>query len=428
MNVALQSVAVCGKVRAEWEVAKFADVVFFQEGPGLRKWQWTNAGMKVINVTNILGDGQIDTANTRRFISLDEFNEKYRHFAVDDGDIVIASSGNTYGKIGRISAKDLPVMMNTSVIRLRSADKRRLDHDFLHAFLRSDLFRNQMESFVIGSAQPNFGPSHLKQMMMPLPPLPVQHRISDILSAYDELIENNQRRIKILEAMARSLYREWFILFRFPGHDKVKMVPSLLGPIPQGWEIGLLGDLVQFKSGSAFKSGTFSTDGEYRLVTIKNVQDGSFNPECDSRINEPPDNLPPHCILESGDILLSLTGNVGRTCLVYDSPFLLNQRVAKLVPTQSTDQALTYCMFRETAMRVKLEQLSTGVAQQNLSPVLASKMEVAIPTRELRERFSAVAEAMIKSMVQLYSTNSNLRRTRDLLLPRLLSGQVSVTC
>src|SRR5207249_1384619 len=111
----------------------------------------------------------------------------------------------------------------------------------------------------------------------------------------------------------------------------------------------------------------------------------------------------------------------------YDGPFFLNQRVAKLVPTQSTDRALTYCMFRETAMRVKLEQLSTGVAQQNLSPVLASKMEVGIPTRELRERFSALAEAMIKRMVQLYLTNSNLRRTRDLLLPRLLSRQIDLS-
>ncbi len=428
MKVAVETVSGYGKVQTEWEVTNFPAVVFFQEGPGLRKWQWTNEGMKVINVTNILGDGRIDIANTRRFISLDEFNEKYRHFAVDDGDIVIASSGNTYGKVGRISAKDLPVMMNTSVIRLRSADKRRLDDNFLYAFLRSDLFRNQMESFVIGSAQPNFGPSHLKQMVMPLPPLPVQRRIAGILSAYDDLIENHQRRVEILEEMARSLYREWFVRFRFPGHDKVKMVPSSLGPVPQGWEIVSLGDLVQFKSGFAFKSGTFSADGEYRLVTIRNVQDGSFNPDCDSRTSERPDNLSPHCILEDGDILLSLTGNVGRVCLVYDGPFFLNQRVAKLAPTNNTDWALTYCMFRETAMRVKLEQLSTGVAQQNLSPVLASKLEIAMPPVDLRERFSAFADVLITRVVQLNSTISNLRRTRDLLLPRLLSGQVQLTC
>ena len=303
-------------------------------------------------------------------------------------------------------------------------DEKKADLHFVKYSL--DLMKDKFRAVTRGATQDNLSLDKLLSFPLPTPSLPVQRRIASILSAYDELIENNQRRIKILEEMARSLYREWFVHFRFPGHDKVKMVPSPLGPIPQGWEIRPLGDFVQFKSGFAFKSGTFSADGEHRLVTIKNVQDGSFNPECDSLMKELPDNLPPHCFLENEDILLSLTGNVGRVCLVYDGPFLLNQRVAKLAPTESMDWTLTYCMFREIDMRVKLEQLSNGVAQQNLSPVLASKMEVAIPSRELRECFSALVDVMIKRVVQLHSTISNLRRTRDLLLPRLLSGQVNV--
>jgi len=165
-----------------------------------------------------------------------------------------------------------------------------------------------------------------RQAHIPIPPLPIQRRIAGILSAYDELIENSQRRIKILESMARALYREWFVHFRFPGHESVPRVPSALGEIPKGWGICALGEFVQFKSGFAFKSGTFTADGEHRLVTIKNVQDGSFNPESDSRMSELPANLPPYCVLKDGEILLSLTGNVGRVCMVYDGPFLLNQR------------------------------------------------------------------------------------------------------
>lgn len=294
-------------------------------------------------------------------------------------------------------------------------------------FIRYLLESLDFSSLNSGSAQQSLNRNYVYTVLVGKFDLRIQRRIAGILTAYDDLIENNQRRIKILEEMARSLYREWFVHFRFPGHDKVKMVSSPLGPIPQGWEIAPLGDLVQFKSGFAFKSGTFSADGEYRLVTIRNVQDGSFNPECDSRTSERPDNLPPHCILEDGDILLSLTGNVGRVCLVYDGPFFLNQRVAKLAPTNSIDWTLTYCIFRETAMRVKLEQLSTGVAQQNLSPVLASKLEIAMPPVDLRQRFSAFADVLITRVVQLNSTISNLRRTRDLLLPRLLSGQINVT-
>jgi type I restriction enzyme S subunit len=226
--------------------------------------------------------------------------------------------------------------------------------------------------------------------------------------------------------LARSLYREWFIHFRYPGHESVPLVDSPLGQIPQGWEVGALGDFIQFKSGFAFKSGSFAANGEHRLVTIKNVQDGSFNPESDSLMGELPDRLPPHCILNDGDILLSLTGNVGRVCLVYDGPFYLNQRVAKLVPNDAKNWAMTYCMFRDPEMRMKLELLSNGVAQQNLSPVLAAKMEFAQPPKMLCARFSDLAEPMIQSVVQLYASNKNLRRTRDLLLPRLLSGQVNL--
>ncbi len=156
------------------------------------------------------------------------------------------------------------------------------------------------------------------------------------------------------------------------------------------------------------------------------MQDGSFNPECDNRINELPQNLPPHCMLQDGDILLSLTGNVGRVCLVYGGPLLLNQRVAKLAPVEDFDWAMTYCIFREPEMRVKLERLSNGVAQQNLSPILASKMEFARPPREVRRRFAALAEPMVHRIVQVYSIIQNLRQARDLLLPRLLSGQVEL--
>src|SRR3990172_7711415 len=109
-----------GTIYKDWEVVPLKDYAFFQEGPGLRNWQWTKSGMKVINVTNILPDGQVDINNTDKFISIAEFEEKYSHFAVEAGDIIVASSGNTYGKIGRINNLHLPLMMNTSVIRFHS--------------------------------------------------------------------------------------------------------------------------------------------------------------------------------------------------------------------------------------------------------------------------------------------------------------------
>jgi type I restriction enzyme S subunit len=301
-----------------------------------------------------------------------------------------------------------------------------VDARYLYYWVTRQEFTDYLSLHAKGAAYPAVSAEDIGNGEIDLPHLPIQQRIAGILSAYDELIENSQQRIKILESMARALYREWFVHFRFPGHESVPRVPTTLGDIPQGWEVCELGDFVQFKSGFAFKSGTFTEEGNHRLVTIKNVQDGAFNPESDSRMSDLPPNLPPFCVLNDGDILLSLTGNVGRVCLVYDGPFLLNQRVCKLSPVAPLDWAMTYCMFREPEMRTKLEMLSNGVAQQNLSPVLASHMKFVLPPRELRQSFQLTAEPMVRTIIQLYTKIKNLRQTRDLLLPRLLSGQFDV--
>ena len=264
-----------GDLFQAWPLKPLPEVAFFQEGPGLRKWQWTERGMKVINVTNILGDGTVDVQNTNRFISTEEYETKYRHFAVDAGDTVVASSGNTYGKVGRINKSHLPLMMNTSVVRFHPADPQQLHQDFLFAFLRSDLFKNQMESFVIGSAQPNFGPSHLKRMVIPCPPLTTQRKIASILSAYDDLIENNTRRIAILEEMAQAIYREWFVNFRFPGHENVKLVDSALGKIPEGWRVVKLREMYPTSSGGtpSRKNDQYYDDGTINWVKTKELKD-----------------------------------------------------------------------------------------------------------------------------------------------------------
>ena len=410
---------------SRWQCARLEQLCDITSSKRIYARELCSAGVLFYRSKEILEKlaGQEGPSNPL-FISEERFQAILRQTGAPiQGDLLLTSRG-TLGAPYIVTKSDRFHFADGNLTWFRNF--KGLDSTYLKYYFLSPAGKAELMRCVIGSSQPAYTITALKKITLPLPPLPIQRRIVDILSAYDGLIENNQRRIKILEEMARSLYREWFVLFRFPGHENVKMVPSSLGRIPQGWEIRPLGDFVQFKSGFAFKSGTFSADGEHRLVTIKNVQEGLFNPECDSRMKELPDNLPPHCFLENEDILLSLTGNVGRVCLVYDGPFLLNQRVAKLAPTESMDWTLTYCMFRETDMRVKLEQLSNGVAQQNLSPVLASMMEVAIPSRELRECFSALVDVMIKRVVQFHSAISNLRRTRDLLLPRLLSGELGV--
>lgn len=404
-----------------WNRGRLGDVCRVIPGYAFKSSDWQDEGIPVVKIKNITGDNSVDLTEID-CVPESLLTPKLQKFVLKDGDILVAMTGATAGKVGKVRT-DRPILLNQRVAKIAPAEA---DPGFIWAVVSSQEYQEKFFYLADGAAQPNMSGGQIEGVEIPLPPLPVQRRIAGILSAYDELMENSQRRIRLLEAMARALYREWFVHFRFPGHEKHPRVAAPLGDIPQGWEVCALGDFVQFKSGFAFKSGTFTADGEHRLVTIKNVQDGAFNPQSDSRMNELPKNLPPYCVLNDGDILLSLTGNVGRVCLVYDGPFLLNQRVSKLAPVEAFDWAMTYCMFREPEMRVKLEQLSNGVAQQNLSPVLASKMEFARPPRELRQHFATAAEPMVRRIVQLYTTTQNLRRTRDLLLPRLLSGQVNL--
>jgi type I restriction enzyme, S subunit len=231
----------------------------------------------------------------------------------------------------------------------------------------------------------------------------------------------------LLEEMARRLFEEWFVRFQFPGHEDHAMVETTEGLLPEDWEIGKIGDVVKLKTGFPFKSSTFSSGGKWRIVTIRNVKDGTFDPKCESCIDVFPEKLPPYCVLKDGDVLISLTGNVGRTCLVHNGPFLLNQRVALVAPVETMDWPYAYCVFRDPNMQTKLELISNGVAQQNLSPIVAAKLPIKVPPRDLRIEYDRITRPMLELMIKLERTQLRLASSRDLLLPRLISGELSVS-
>ena len=383
----------------------------------------SETGIELLEV-NAIVEGRKAPAfeNVRKFVLEETYANWFRSGHPRQGDTLIS----TVGAIGRVAyVQDERGCIAQNIVSLRPKMDV-LDGEFLYYFLSSSEVQHRLLSLNIGVAQPSLKVPHLLSLEIELPPIPAQRRIAGILSAYDELIENSQQRIKILESMARALYREWFVYFRYPGHESVPLVPSVLGDIPHGWEVKKLGEVTQFKSGFAFKGESLTADGPNRLVTIKNVQDGVFIPECTSRMKEIPEKMPSFCMLNDGDILLSLTGNVGRVCLVFDGPFLLNQRVSKLVPVEETDRALIYCMFRDPTMLIRLEQISNGVAQQNLSPIAAARLDCIHPPVDLRLQFSNLSKPLLQGIVQSQSAIQNLRTTRDALLPRLLSGQIDV--
>ena len=164
------------------------------------------------------------------------------------------------------------------------------------------------------------------------------------------------------------------------------------------------------------------------VVTIRNVQDGDFITDCDSFIDKEavPENMNPECHLQDGDILLSLTGNVGRVCFVHGGEYLLNQRVAKLKPKRPEDLAFAYFFFRQNLIQNHLINLAKGSAQPNLSPVETSNIPAIIPTKEVLDNFNNITGPSYKKLVDGRNENQKLATLRDLLLPKLMRGEVRI--
>ena len=306
---------------------------------------------------------------------------------------------------------------SNDVLVFRANDN--IDSTFLYYVLSDDSFFDHMMSSANGTKMPRGNRKLIPSFEIPLPPLSTQHRIASILSRYDSLIENYQKQIKLLEEAAQRLYKEWFIDLRFPGHENTMIVDG----VPEGWEKKPVKTIIELQSGYAFKSSAFMDDGIYKIVTIKNVKDGAFDGENVSKIASIPEKMPKHCILENGDILLSLTGNVGRVCIVNGKNYLLNQRVAKL---KSAYKAYTYCLFRSRDMFIEVNNLANGAAQQNVSPIRIGEMKILIPEKKWLDDFERTVSNYILGITTLQSQIRFLTEARDRLLPKLMIGEIAV--
>jgi len=352
--------------------------------------------MKVINGTNVLPSGEFNVNNTNRYISMDEFTKTYAHFAVEADDIVVVSSGSI-GKVSRVRQEQLPLMMNTSVIRFHAHDPQILDDDFLFAFLRSPLFQAQVHSFAIGAAQLNFGPRHIKQMQIPLPSMAVQRKIASVLSAYDNRIENNTRRISLLEEMAKRIYCEWFVEFRYPGRDYASISDSDLDAIPPGWEWRELHDVVELAYGKALKAddrrpGLVPVFGSGGVVGLHDT-----------------------ALVDGPGIVVGRKGTVGAVhwsdtrFFPIDTTYFVRTKLP-----------LTYVYF---ALQ-NLDFLDSHAAVPGLSRAQAYGLPFMVPDGHTLATFDDYMKPMFTLNQRLREASEALAKARDLLLPRLISGEI----
>ena len=273
------------------------------------------------------------------------------------------------------------------------------DDTFLLHFLNS----TDIKPFVTGAAQPKLSQANLRLIPVFLPPLPIQRRIAGILAAYDDLIENSQRRIKILEEMARRLYREWFVYFRFPGHEGCRLVQSSLGEIPEGWEVGRLDEVLVLQRGFDLPKSD-RVDGSVPIYAATGVT--GFHHTAKVR---------------SPGVVTGRSGSIGEVLYVQEDFWPLN--TALWVKDFPRSEPL-YAYYLLSSLDLK--QFNSGAAVPTLNRNDIHGIQVLIPSQDLQQHFQYVAGSLL-SQVRAHSLQIiNLHRARDLLLPRLLSGQIDV--
>jgi type I restriction enzyme S subunit len=343
-----------------------------------------------------------------------DFHEKLRKSSLQPGDVAVVRTGypgtacvipNTFTEL---NCADL-------VVITPSQD---LNPYYLAAIFNSAWGIASVAGNLVGVAQQHFNIGAARELEVSLPTRPMQDRIAGILSTYDELMENNQRRIRILEAMARALYREWFVHFRFPGHEKLPRVASPLGDIPQDWEVKPFSTLASYVNGYAFKPDDWGTEGK-PIVKIKELKAGIT---ADTPRN-PGDGIPAKYDVRDGDVLFSWSADLD-TYLWMGGEGLLNQHLFNVVPFGGLSRAFCFHALRESMPRFRA--LSLGATMHHIKRSALDQVFTLLPPEALRKRFEVLVEPMHQQLITLTKHFQNLRRARDLLLPRLLSGDVEL--
>lgn len=394
------------------EHVALGSVASVRSGFAFSSKDWKDAGVPVIKIANVK-DGTV-TLEGCSFVD-EHVAQSASAFELTPGDILITMTGYI-GEVARVRHHGR-MLLNQRVGRFTVKSPSRLDSDYLYYCLRDPELKATFAAYAYGAAQPNISSSLIEQQTIPLPPLSAQRRIAGLLSAYDDLIETSKRRITILEAMARALYREWFVHFRFPGHENHPRVASPLGEIPEGWETIAIKDVATVTYGFPFASKRFNTQGVgLPIVRIRDIPEGASQTFTD-------EDADPKFNITNGQILIGMDGDF-HMCIWSAGEAVQNQRVARF---DSNGEIGTLHLFFALEKPIReFNQAIVGTTVAHLGDMHIRTIRIIWPPSALREMARLHLEAFSNEMIALKRQIRNLRRTRDLLLPRLLSGQIDV--
>ncbi|MBK8805196.1 MAG: restriction endonuclease subunit S [Bacteroidales bacterium] len=388
-----------------WEMIILGNIAEFKNGLNFNKDQY-GQGVKYISVADFKDYFSVKVEGLAE-LKEDFINQSY---LLKEGDILFVRSNGNKELVGRnlfIEKIIEPLTFSGFCIRARFTTNDVLPRFYAYLF-KSKFFRNTLSASAGGTNINNLNQSLLSNLEIPIPPLTTQRRIASILSAYDDLIENNLKRIKLLEEKA------------FASYKLIVKSEKLIE--------GCVGDLAEVKSGYAFKGADW-TDVGFPVIKIKNIGNNDIDLDDCSLI---PENIAEAAVkfkLNAGDLLIAMTGaTVGKIGMMpkMETSFYLNQRVGIFKPKVENAELFLFCFYNEPSAKDAVESLASGAAQPNISGGQLESIKLFYPKLETVTEFGNSIKSQFELIWNLKQQNAKLREARDILLPKLMNGQIEV--
>ncbi len=404
---------------SKWQEIRFEDLYEIPSRNGLtRPSSVRGEGYNFINMGELFTNNRIYDMETE----LVKLNEKEKKDStLIEGDLLFARQSLVYEGAGKCS-----IVMNLNNITsfeshlIRVRLNKSISEPLFYYYYFS-LPYNAVKTIVQQCAQAGIRGTDLSKIRVPYPDLPTQKRIADVLSAYDELIENNNKRIALLEKAAQELYKEWFVRFRFPSHEKAKFVNGL----PEGWEVKRIFDYGIVETGKTPSTEVAENYGEdIMFIKTPDMHGNIFVIQTSEYLSERGHKTQPKKLLPVDSIMVSCIGT-GGVVSINAEPAHTNQQINSIILNDTTQLEWLYFTCKSLKSTIELFG-ATGATMTNLSKGKFEKLKVIDPGSELIIKYHNKTENIFKKIKLLLNANKNLIKQRDLLLPRLMSGKLEV--
>ena len=381
----------------------------------------SDTGVPFVTISNIdAADGSIDFSNTAH-VPNSYFESLKPERRPRPGDVLYSVVGS-FG-IPSLVKDQKPFVFQRHVAILRPND--RIEPEYLYYSMKSRNFYHWADSVAIGAAQRTVTLGQLREKTIALPPLPAQQRIAGVLSAYDKLIENNRRQIKLLEEAAQRLYKEWFVDLRFPGHETT----PIHNGIPEGWAKGSLLDLADVVRGCSYSSDQIVA-GNRTLINLGNLTPfGGFRFGYEKPFSG---KARPDQTVCQGDVVMGLTeqatGLAGYAALLPCVPMdsVISADLVKLSPREGAPRLFVYALLQYGRLSALISPLANGTKIKHLRPESLPRAVALLPATALMKRYAEVVKPMFDKIVLAQQQIVAAREARDRLLPKLMSGEIEV--